>query len=109
MTDFQPSGHDRRSGERRAIAEIAPPPEAWHLDKKVPLSLIFAMMVQFGMAFLAYGDLKKDIELIKADGLVLHQRDTAQSDNLKDALKLMQDQFQRLDAKLDRLIERGSK
>ena len=83
--------------------------ESWHLDKKVPISLIIAILSQFALAILAYGDIKKDVELLKQDTVALHQRDTQQSDSLKDALKLMQDQFSRLDAKLDRLIERGQK
>jgi hypothetical protein len=110
MTNFQPSGYERREGERRAL--LSQPMQdlpGWHLDKKVPLGIIFALLMQFGMAFLAYGDLKKDVELLKADQMVLHQRDTAQTDSLKEALRLMQDQFQRLDSKLDRLIERGQK
>jgi hypothetical protein len=83
--------------------------ESWHLDKKVPISLILAIMVQFGLALLAYSDLKQSVALNTQDIAALHVRDTQQADSLKDALKVMQDQFQRLDAKLDRLIERGSK
>jgi hypothetical protein len=110
MTDFQPSGYDRREGERRALlSQPMQDPPGWHLDKKVPLSLIFAMLVQAGMVIWAIADIKKDVELLKQDATVLHQRDTQNADNLRDALKLMQDQFQRLDAKLDRLIERGQK
>jgi len=85
------------------------PKESWHLDKKVPIALIIAMLTQFAGVIWFIGQLAKDIELLKADTAVLHQRDTQQTDSLKEALKLMQDQFQRLDAKLDRLIERGSK
>jgi len=90
--------------ERRTAAK-----ESWHLDKKVPIALIFAMLTQFAGVVWFIGQLAKDIELLKADTAVLHQRDNQQTDSLKDALRLMQDQFQRLDAKLDRLIERSTK
>ena len=100
---FQPSGYDRREVERRSDNS-----DSWHLDKKVPISLILAILLQFGMALLAYADLKKDVELLKQDAAALHARDTAQSDNLKDALHQMQEQFTRLDTKLDRLIERSN-
>lgn len=83
--------------------------ESWHLDKKVPIVLIVAMLTQFAGVIWFIGQLAKDIELLKADTAVLHQRDNQQTDSLKEALRLMQDQFQRLDSKLDRLIERGSK
>jgi hypothetical protein len=100
VTDFQPSGYDRRAPVQQ---------DSWHLDKKVPISLIFAILAQFGIALLAYSDLKKDVELLKQDTSALHARDTAQADSLREAMKMMQDQFQRLDSKLDRLIERGQK
>lgn len=82
-------------------------PPGWHLDKKVPLSLIFAMLVQAGMVIWAIADIKKDVELLKADALSLHQQRQQQSDVFRDALQQIRDQFSRLDAKMDRLIERS--
>jgi hypothetical protein len=83
--------------------------EGWHLDKKVPLGLIFTILVQAGMVIWAIADIKKDVELLKQDTIALHTRDNQQSEAFRDALKMMQEQFSRLDAKLDRLIERGQK
>jgi hypothetical protein len=80
--------------------------DQWHLDKKVPLSLIFAMIVQGGMVILAIADIKKDVEVLKADTINLHQRAAAQNDSFKEAMQVMRDQFRNLDSKLDRLIER---
>ena len=58
MTDeIQPREHDR----------MEPPADAqWHLDKKVPLSLIFALLVQTVVIVIAFQDVKKDVELLKA-------------------------------------------
>jgi hypothetical protein len=95
-------GQDRRT----------PPPaqdHGWHLDKKVPLSLIFAMLMQAAMVIWAIADIKKDVELVKADLIVLHQRDKAQTENLKDAINALQAYYSRMDAKLDRLIERNNR
>lgn len=78
----------------------------WHLDKKVPISLIITILSLGISGIWAIADVKKDVELIKADLQVLHQRDERASVDLRDALKTMQDNFTRLDAKLDRLIER---
>ena len=97
---------ERRGGERRANPPL---PEAWHLDRKVPISLILAILIQFAIALLAYGDLKKDVELLKQDSAALHGRDTMHEDQMRETVKLMQDQYARLDAKLDRLIERRQK
>ena len=88
--------------ERRSHPQL----EGWHLDKKVPLSLIFAMMCQAAMVIWAIADIKKDVELLKQDNASLSARNTENRDSLKEAMRIMQDQFQRLDAKLDRLIER---
>ena len=91
----------------RRVASIAE--AGWHLDKKIPIGLIMALLMQAAMALWAFADVKKDVELLKADNLVLHQRDTQQSSEMRDAIRLLQDQFQRMDSKLDRLIERGTK
>jgi hypothetical protein len=78
----------------------------WHLDKKVPLSLIFAMMVQAAMVIWAVADIKKDVELLKADVVTLHVRDSKIESDTRDAVRLLQEQLTRIDQKLDRLIER---
>jgi hypothetical protein len=101
VTDFQPSGLDRRDVERRS-----PEPNGWHLDKKVPLGLIFTILVQAGMVIWAIADIKKDVELLKQDAAALHIRDSQNSDALNMAMKTVNDTFIRLDTKLDRLIER---
>lgn len=83
--------------------------QGWHLDKKVPISIILTMMGIAAAGMSAYGDLKRDIELIKADNLVLHQRSTKQDDDLDKAIAALQSHYARMDAKLDRLIERTTK
>ena len=80
--------------------------QGWHLDKKVPLSLIFAMLVQAGMVSVAVADIKKDVDVLKADVVVLHQRDNRLDADSKEQVRLLQDHLVRIDAKLDRLIER---
>jgi hypothetical protein len=93
--------------ERRANQQI--PADGWHLDKKVPLSLIAAMIAQVVVVTMFFADIKRDVELLKADNVVLHQRDSAQTVEMREAIKVLQEQNQRMDAKLDRLIERSSK
>lgn len=84
----------------------APEPQGWHLDKKVPLTLIFAMLMQGAMVIWAIADIKKDVELIKADNAVLHQRDNHQGQDLQDAMALVHEQYREISDRLQRLIER---
>jgi hypothetical protein len=67
------------------------------------------MLVQAGMVIWAIADIKKDVELLKQDAVALHARDTQNSDALNAAMRTVSETFARLDAKLDRLIERGQK
>ena len=108
-TEFRPSSYDRREGERRALLQPIPEQQGWHLDKKVPIGLIFMILLQAGMVIWAIADIKKDVELLKQDNAGLHIRDTQNFDALNAAMRTVNETFARLDAKLDRLIERNVK
>ena len=90
--------------DRRAAVE-----QGWHLDKKVPLSLIFAMLVQAGFVIVALADLKKDVEVLKVQAASQSQRDTRQDSDMREAMNLLRDSLHILNTKLDHLIERGGK
>ena len=107
MTDSQLPDYDRRNTERRALLPM--PSEGWHLDKKVPLGLIFTILLQAAMVIWAIADIKKDVELLKQDATALHIRDNQGAENLREAMKVVRDQYTRLDVKLDRFIERALK
>lgn len=96
MTDYNDPQNDRRT----------PAPQGWHLDKKVPLSLIFAMLLQCAMVLWAIADIKKDVELLKADNITLHKASESSGNQLRDAVSIFNSQLTRIDSKLDRLIER---
>lgn len=87
----------------------APVEQGWHLDKKVPLSLIFAMLVQAGMVIVAISDIKKDVEVLKSQANAQTQRDTRQDSDMREAMNLLRDSLHILNTKLDRLIERDRK
>lgn len=82
-------------------------PEVWHLDKKVPLSLIFAMLLQAAMVIVAISEIKKDVEFLKAQVQTQAQRDARQDQDMKEAMALLRESLGTLNAKIDRLIERG--
>lgn len=81
--------------------------DSWHLDKKVPLGLIVAMLLQTGGVFYAYAELRKDIEYLRLQVHVQEQRDNRQDADMKEAMNLLRESLSTLNAKMDRLIERG--
>ena len=85
----------------------APVDHGWHLDKKVPLSLIFAMLVQAGMVIVAISDIKKDVEFLKVQVHTQAERDSRQDQDMKEAMTLLRESLGSLNSKIDRLIERG--
>ncbi len=83
-----------------------PTKESWHLDKKVPLSLIFAMLIQAAMVIWAVADIKKDVEILKSRVATQQDRDDRQDKTLGEVVSRLQTQLERMDGKLDRLIEK---
>lgn len=79
----------------------------WHLDKKVPLSLIFAMLVQSAMAIWAIADIKKDVEVLKAAMVQQLDRDSRQDRAAADAVGLVREDIKEVKVMLSRLIDRG--
>jgi hypothetical protein len=84
----------------------APTKESWHLDKKVPLSLIFAMLIQAAMVIWAVADIKKDVEILKSRVATQQDRDDRQDKTLGEVVSRLQTQLERMDGKLERLIEK---
>jgi hypothetical protein len=83
--------------------------EHWHLDKKVPLSLIFAMLVQAALVIWAVADIKKDVEILKTQMSTQHDRDERQDKSANDTYQRLSYQLEKMDAKLDRLVEKYQK
>ena len=82
------------------------PKEGWRLDKKVPLSLIFAMLVQAGMFIWAIADIKKDVEVLKMGQNQQQHRDDRKDNELAGNIVLLRNQLERMDNKLDRVLEK---
>ena len=78
--------------------------DSWHLDKKVPLSLIFAMLIQAAMVIWAVADIKKDVEILKSRVATQQDRDDRQDKTLGEVVSRLQTQLERMDG--NRLIEK---
>lgn len=83
--------------------------DQWHLDKKVPLSLIFAMLVQAAMVIWAIADIKKDVEVLKAAMVQQLDRDSRQDRDADDAVGLVREDIKEVKVMLSRLIDRGDR
>ena len=81
--------------------------DGWHLDKKVPISIILALFSQFGMGVWYAGRIENRIDHLERDKQMQIEKDNRQDNNLSAASTLMQARLDRIDGKLDRLIERS--
>lgn len=101
MTEEQ---HNHNFQDRRAPTE-----QEWHLKKEINVSLIISVVGIAVTMVMGYADLKREIALIQADTQVLHQRDTQNANDSDKALTVIRAQYEKMDTKLDRLIERTAK
>lgn len=93
------------------VERRSPPPvaEGWHLKKEVPLGIILTVVVQV-IAFIFFlANIREDIALIKADQVVLHQRDSQMSQDLQQSVTSLREDIKELNRKMDRILERGAK
>lgn len=85
--------------------------EAWHLDKRVPITLIVTL-IGYGIGGIWYVgrmEARMDARLAVAEQQLREQanRDARQDEAVSHALTLMRSHLERMEAKLDRLYERG--
>ncbi len=83
-----------------------PEPQGWHLKKEVNLSLIISVIGIAIACITGYTDLKRDVALIQADLLSIHQKDVELAVQDDKNMIVIRAQYDRMESKLDRLIER---
>lgn len=88
-------------------ADTEPNENQWHLDKKVPLSLIFAMLIQAAMVIWAVADIKKDVEVLKAAVAQQADRDSRQDRSAYESVALVREDIKEVKALLQRILERN--
>jgi Tfp pilus assembly protein PilO len=91
------------------MAETNSTNDGWHLDKKVPISIIVVLLTQAAAGLWAIADIKRDVEVLKAAQIEQHERDKRQDDSSAEALRQIREAMADMNRKLDRLIERGMK
>jgi len=96
------SAQNYEGPERRSEPEKA---AGWHLDKKVPISLIMALLFYGATGLWYVADIKKDIELLKMSTLEQRDRDKRQDEQVANAVLLLRGQLERMENKMDRVLE----
>jgi Tfp pilus assembly protein PilO len=88
---------------------MTPNETGWHLDRKVPIGIIAAMFVQCAGALWFVSKLDARILALEGAQSTQRERDERQDRSNSDALTQLHRQLERIDEKLDRLIEKGRK
>lgn len=82
-----------------------PDNQPWHLDRKVPVTIILVLVMQGVAGLWVIADIEKDVEILKAAQWAQRERDTRQDVASAEALNLVRNDIKELGQKLDRLIE----
>ena len=82
--------------------------QQWHLDKKVPISIILAMLGQFGGGLWFIARLDARIIALETAQVAQLERDNRQDSSHNTALGLLREDMREINRKLDRLVERGT-
>lgn len=80
--------------------------DRWRIDKTISPSIIVAIVTFIVTGTLAYADLKRSDDLIKADNASLHVLFQHMEKSEQESLDKVSSQYEALSAKVDRLIER---
>ena len=78
----------------------------WHLKKEVQITQILTIVVVFVSAFWYIAKLEQRIAIIEAAVVAQRDRDAAQDRVIADSSTQLRSALERIDSKLDRLIER---
>lgn len=99
LTDSDLAALETKVNNRRLM-------DGWHLKKEVNVSLIITVVVTAFGCIGGYFDLKRDVALIQADLVSVHVKDNDLTMIDDKNLIVIRAQYERMEAKLDRLIER---
>ena len=83
--------------------------EHWHLDKKVPVGIIVAMLMQFAGGLWFLSKLDSRVYSLETAAVMQRERDQRQDELAQVARGEVLRRLENMDAKLDRLIEKWSK
>lgn len=80
--------------------------DGWHLKREIQLGHIITTLTIAASAMWYVGKIEQRIALLEQQLQLQHDRDDRQDKLTADALSLLRTQLERMDAKLDRLMEK---
>ena len=86
---------------------VAEPSREWHLDRRLQITHILGTLSLGIGAVLYVADFRKDVEVLKMQVAAQVERDKRQDEQSAASDRIVIDRLDKLDAKLDRLIESG--
>lgn len=99
FAELEERGRDARFEKRRAE-------DKWRIDKSISPALIITAVTFIVSGVMAYADLKRNDDLLKAETSNLHGLFTHMEKSEQESLDQVSAQYDSLNAKVDRLIER---
>lgn len=83
------------------------PPEPWHIKREIQVGHIITTVTVVCAMVVYFGKLEQRIALIEQQAIAQHDRDERQDKASNEAISLLRSQLDKIDGKLDRLIDRS--
>jgi len=90
--------------------------DGWHTDRRIQIGhivstigLMLTMAVTLVQVTTYIGKVDARVQVLEAQVSTQHERDERQDKTTNEALALLRAQLERIDAKLDRILEKGKK
>jgi hypothetical protein len=81
-------------------------PEGWHLKKEIQFGHIITTATVVAASFFYITKIEQRIALVEQQIIAQHERDDRQDRATAESLALIRQQLEKMDAKLDRALER---
>lgn len=94
MTQEPKQNHDRRDTD------------GWHLKKEIQFGHIITTLTVATAALFYFTKIEQRIALVEQQIITQHERDDRQDKATSEAFQLVRQQLEKMDAKLDRALER---
>ena len=82
------------------------PDTRWHLDKRVPVSIILVLVFQGVAGLWVFAEMRKDIDVLKMQMVETRDRERSRDMQEAESMQQIRGDIIEVNRKLDRLIER---
>lgn len=82
------------------------PDTGWHLDKRVPVSIILVLLTQGVAGLWIIAEMRKDIDVLKVQILETRERERYRDVQFSETVQQLRGDILEVSRKLDRLIEK---